>query len=1037
MPHRAVSPAASENEYDISTALFGGATGSDDETDLHIPLPGTNGAIDVLDDGFATEGEDDEAFIARKQATANRKGVTSQGKKAKGGSFQAMGLDGKLLKAIARKGFSVPTPIQRKAIPMILDGQDVVASARTGSGKTAAFVIPMIQQLKAHKTQVGARALILSPSRELALQTVKVANELGKGTDLRSMLVVGGDSMEDQFKAMTSNPDIIIATPGRFLHLQIEMGLDLSSFKYVVFDEADRLFEMGFAAQLSEILHGLPTTRQTLLFSATLPKSLVEFVRAGLSEPKLVRLDAETKVSSELENAFFYVKSADKEGALLHVLNDIIQMPAGPTDATRKAQSRNETKTGNSKKRKRGDASQPSEHVADNATIVFVATKHHVEYIAALLRASGFPVSYLYSSLDQTARKINISQFRSGQTAILVVTDIAARGVDIPVLANVINYDFASSAKLWVHRVGRTARAGRRGWSYNLVTSRDLPYMLDLQLFLSKRLILGRSETPASSPSFAEDMIVGTLRRSKLEDSIETINKLLSDSDDTAALRTVASKGEKLYNRTRSAASSESVKRSKDIITSTTGINELNLLFSQADGQGDNDSSNAGGLGTADREDLLARIRGFRPEETVFEIGKRGGKAGGGTSAGPSAGDGESVADLVRKARERMEPRRFKHHAARQERKASAAESGRAPTDPSASVTGAAKGIDGEQKEAGRSASSSSLRARSSDTSSSPRIPASHVDGELNLQATLEDGASAGDGSRGEMSDDAGSDGVATGQGRGKGPGPAEAGSAAGIQTTNLQAPLDVDMDSASEAELEVTFSSGSGSRHPSRKGNAWEDDEHFMSYTPRATNLAEDRALSVHGGSGAAADFLQQARGATLDMGGDESKGFAEASRAKGGSGMRWDRKAKKYVARANDLDGSKEGKAKYIRGESGQKIAATFRSGRFEAWKKRERMDRMPRVGEREAAGASANAPGKRWKHKQERAPKEADKWRDDYAVRKKRVAEAREKRVGRFKEGSGKSELKGSEDIAKDRKLKERRREKNARPQRKGRK
>ena len=217
---------------------------------------------------------------------------------------------------------------------------------------------------------------------------------------------------------------------------------------------------------------------------------------------------------------------------------------------------------------------------------------------------------------------------------------------------------------------------------------------------------------------------------------------------------------------------------------------------------------------------------------------------------------------------------------------------------------------------------------------------------------------------------------------------------------------------------------------------DAFQDEEHFMSYLPRNTNLAEDRALSVHKGSGNAADFLLEARGATLDMGGDESKGMKEASRA--GSGMRWDKKGKKYVSRANDLDGSKEGKAKYIRGESGQKIAATFRSGRFEAWKKRERIERMPRVGEREAPSAASNAPGRqRWKHKQERAPKEADKWRDDYHVRKKRVAEAREKRVGRFKDGQGKSEIKSLDDMAKGRRLKERRREKNARPQRKGKK
>src|ERR1700712_1814634 len=193
----------------------------------------------------------------------------------------------------------------------------------------------MIERLRAHSPTVGARALILSPSRELAIQTLKVVKEFGRGTDLKCVLLVGGDSLEEQFGFMAANPDIVIATPGRFLHLKDEMSLDLSSVKYVVFDEADRLFEMGFAAQLTEILHALPTSRQTLLFSATLPKSLVEFARAGLQEPKLIRLDAESKISPDLESAFFTVKSADKEGALLQILQDVIKIPTGQPEAAK------------------------------------------------------------------------------------------------------------------------------------------------------------------------------------------------------------------------------------------------------------------------------------------------------------------------------------------------------------------------------------------------------------------------------------------------------------------------------------------------------------------------------------------------------------------------------------------------------------------------------------------------------------------------------------------------------------------------------
>lgn len=191
---------------------------------------------------------------------------------------------------------------------------------------------------------------------------------------------------------MTTNPDIIIATPGRFLHLKVEMGLDLSSVQYIVFDEADRLFEMGFAAQLAEILYALPASRQTLLFSATLPKSLVEFARAGLQDPKLIRLDAESKISPDLKSAYFAIKSGDRDGALLHLLDNVIKVPVGETEAAKAAKS-DAAKSSTNKKRKRGEGNFKDGPVAES-TIIFAATKHRVEYLSQLLRAAGYSVSY-------------------------------------------------------------------------------------------------------------------------------------------------------------------------------------------------------------------------------------------------------------------------------------------------------------------------------------------------------------------------------------------------------------------------------------------------------------------------------------------------------------------------------------------------------------------------------------------------------------------------------------------------------------------
>lgn len=823
-----------------------------------------------------------------------------------------IGLNAHLLKAIARKGFSVPTPIQRKAIPLILDGQDVVGMARTGSGKTAAFVIPMIEKLKVHSAKVGARALILSPSRELALQTLKVVKEFGRGTDLKCVLLVGGDSLEDQFSFMAANPDIVIATPGRFLHLKVEMSLDLSSVRYVVFDEADRLFEMGFAAQLTEILHALPSSRQTLLLSATLPKSLVEFARAGLQEPSLVRLDAESKISPDLESAFFSVKSAEKEGALLLILHDLIKMPTGPTEAAR-----NVTDIAG-KKRKRGvDNSSSKQKPTEHSTIIFTATKHHVDYLATLLRLSGFAVSHAYGSLDQTARKMQVEDFRTGMTNILVVTDVAARGIDIPVLANVINYDFPPQPKIFVHRVGRTARAGQRGWSYSLVKDTDAPYLLDLQLFLAKRLLLGRED--GDSLNYAEDVIIGSLARDRLESNSEWVTKLLSDNDDLTALRAVAGKGERLYIKTRNSASSESAKRGKDVVASK-GWAQLHPLFN-------NDTNNA----EQERINMLARISGFRPQETVFEIGTRG-----------KAGHSEA-AEVMRKRREKIVPRRRKE---RDE-----------------------KALDSQEE----------------------NVIESHAD----------------------VDDDEDDMGVVITGGDN-----------------------DADMTEASDEELEVTFSKST------QKGKgrtlSWKDSENFMSYTPKTINTVEERGYGVHSGSYNTAsqnsNFVEAARDVTMDLTNDDTaKAFGVPSRAKG---MRWDKKNSKYVRRENDEDGSKG--AKMIRSESGQKIAASFQSGRFDRWRKAHKVDRLPRTGEAErdnaGKGVTARGLGTRYKHKQEQAPKEADKYRDDYHVRKKRVAEAKERRVGRFRDGGGKGEIKSTDDIRKERKLAERRKAKNARPSKK---
>uniref|UniRef100_A0A2K5VH57 ATP-dependent RNA helicase DDX54 n=1 Tax=Macaca fascicularis TaxID=9541 RepID=A0A2K5VH57_MACFA len=488
-------------------------------------------------------------------------------KKKKSGGFQSMGLSYPVFKGIMKKGYKVPTPIQRKTIPVILDGKDVVAMARTGSGKTACFLLPMFERLKTHSAQTGARALILSPTRELALQTLKFTKELGKFTGLKTALILGGDRMEDQFAALHENPDIIIATPGRLVHVAVEMNLKLQSVEYVVFDEADRLFEMGFAEQLQEIIARLPGGHQTVLFSATLPKLLVEFARAGLTEPVLIRLDVDTKLNEQLKTSFFLVREDTKAAVLLHLLRNVVR----PQDQT----------------------------------VVFVATKHHAEYLTELLTTQRVSCAHIYSALDPTARKINLAKFTLGKCSALIVTDLAARGLDIPLLDNVINYSFPAKGKLFLHRVGRVARAGRSGTAYSLVAPDEIPYLLDLHLFLGRSLALAR---PLEDPSGAAgvDGMLGRVPQSVVDEEDSGLQSTLEASLELRGLARVADNAQQQYVRSRPAPSPESIKRAKELDLVGLGLHPLfSSRFEEEELQ---------------RLRLVDSIKNYRSRATIFEI---------------------------------------------------------------------------------------------------------------------------------------------------------------------------------------------------------------------------------------------------------------------------------------------------------------------------------------------------------------------------------------------------------------------------------
>uniref|UniRef100_A0A8C6P992 RNA helicase n=1 Tax=Nothobranchius furzeri TaxID=105023 RepID=A0A8C6P992_NOTFU len=432
-------------------------------------------------------------------------------KKKKSGGFQSMGLSFPVFKGVMKKGYKVPTPIQRKTIPMILDGKDVVAMARTGSGKTAAFLVPMFEKLKAPQAQTGARALILAPTRELALQTMKFTKELGKFTGLKTALILGGDSMEDQFAALHENPDIIIGTPGRLMHVVRDMNLKLHSVEYVVFDEADRLFEMGLVAPLS----------------------------------------------------FFHLRVDDKPALLLHLLRNVVK---------------------------------PQEQ-----TVVFAATKHHVEYLKELLSIEGIECSYIYSALDQTARKINIGKFVHRKAMVLLVTDVAARGIDIPLLDNVINYNFPSKAKLFLHRVGRVGRAGRSGTAYSMICPDEMPFVYDLHLFLGRPVQFATADHTQDS-----DGVFGRVPQSILDDESSHLIVAHEKSLELQNLHHVSENAYKQYLKSRPNPSTESIRRVKNTDVSTMMVHPL--------------------LGSGlekmelERLQIVDAIKGYRSKSTIFEI---------------------------------------------------------------------------------------------------------------------------------------------------------------------------------------------------------------------------------------------------------------------------------------------------------------------------------------------------------------------------------------------------------------------------------
>ena len=365
--------------------------------------------------------------------------------------FSKLGLTPSLCTPLAKMGYTQPTPVQSASIPIILTGADLLARAQTGTGKTAAFGLPMIERLLLRERRAKTRAplgLVLVPTRELAMQVQRALATYGAAVRLRATPIFGGVGMAPQIKALRNGVDIVVATPGRLIdHLQ-RQTVDLSSIEMLVLDEADRMLDMGFMPALRRVLPALPRTRQTLLFSATLSDAVVRLSADFTRDPLRVDVSHEQAVAPTISHRIHPVDHDRKRALLVHVL---MQAPG-------------------------------------NQALVFCKTKHGADRIGDLLEGKDVRTAVIHGRKSQSQRTRCLADFKAGRTRVLVATDIAARGLDVAQLPLVVNYDLPLVAEDYVHRVGRTGRAGVPGYAVSLVTAEEKPLLHEIQKLLSSPL---------------------------------------------------------------------------------------------------------------------------------------------------------------------------------------------------------------------------------------------------------------------------------------------------------------------------------------------------------------------------------------------------------------------------------------------------------------------------------------------------------------------------------------------------------------------
>ncbi len=399
--------------------------------------------------------------------------------------FADLHLSAPIQQAIKDAGYTTPTPIQAQAIPVVMENRDVLGCAQTGTGKTAAFLLPMLDRLQQVEPSKQIKALILSPTRELAAQIGESFSTYAKHTALRHLVIFGGVKQEPQVKQLKRGVDVLVATPGRLLDLQGQGFIDLSQTVFFVLDEADRMLDMGFLPDIKRLLKLLPTDRQNLLFSATMPKDIVELASQFLQDPVRVEVDRESSTVEQIEQRVLFVEQSKKKQLLKSLLD--------------------------------------SEQIA--AAIVFTRTKHGANRVATFLEKGGISAAAIHGNKSQNARTRALDGFREGTVKVLVATDIASRGIDVDLVSHVFNFDLPNLPESYVHRIGRTGRAGSTGQAIAFCSPDEAEYLVDIEATIGQQVPDNREHDWHHYPALERVLVLREERKDAKERKKKSFNK--------------------------------------------------------------------------------------------------------------------------------------------------------------------------------------------------------------------------------------------------------------------------------------------------------------------------------------------------------------------------------------------------------------------------------------------------------------------------------------------------------------------------------